>query len=248
MNHATPIPLPDIPTGIDLTRLKRSKYTIITGFKSDMTIVHNLLRETGFMVPRNKAGLIDAILADPAAHAEASLLPPLLQAGCLIPEDTDEQALIAAKKAEFESRQENTLSLTIIPTYQCNLKCVYCWEDTKDSSDGMPPEAQERLLSYIEAQLPSFSALNIEWFGGEPMMAYPVMQNLSRRIDEICKAQKVPYFCSLTTNGTMLTVERFEFLLKYHTRFFQVTIDGPEELHNRNRPLKIGRRAEGAGA
>lgn len=244
MNHSTPIELPELLGEIDLTQLKKSRYNIVTGFKSDFTVVHNLLRETGFMVTREKAELIEAILDAPAAHAEDPLLQPLLKAGCLISEETDESALIAGKKTEFEGSQDNTLSLTIIPTYQCNLKCVYCWEDTRDSNDAMPTEAQERLLKYIEAQLPSFSALNIEWFGGEPMMAYPAMENLSRGIDAICKAQKVPYFCSLTTNGTMLTVERFKFLLKYHTRFYQVTLDGPEELHNRNRPLKTGRRAE----
>ncbi len=244
MNHTAPFPLPEPLNTAALTQLKKSRYNIITGFKSTHTIVHNLLRETGFLVPQDKAALIDAILDDPAAHAHEPLLEPLLRAGCLIPSDTDESALITQKKIDFETRQEDTLTLTIIPTYQCNLKCVYCWEDTKDSNDAMPAEAQERLLQYIEAQLPSFSALNIEWFGGEPMMAYPVMQNLSRRIDEICKSQKTPYFCSLTTNGTMLTVERFEFLLKYHARFFQVTLDGPQALHDRNRPLKSGRRAE----
>jgi uncharacterized protein len=226
------------------TVLKPSRYNILAGFKGTHLIVHNLLHEKGFMVAEADANRLRAILDNPGAYADDPLHVHLIEAGCLIPADKDEQVEIARKKERFLRSQDNTLNLTIIPTYQCNFKCIYCWEHTKDTNDGMPPDAQERLLKYIEGELPNVTALNIDWFGGEPLMAFSVIENLSRRIDAMCKAARIPYFCSLTSNGFLLTEERFRFLLKHHTRFFQVTLDGPEELHNRNRPLKSGRRAE----
>lgn len=226
-----------------MIELKPSRYNIITKYKDTHLIVHNLLREKGFMLGIDKKERLNAILGDPAGHSNDDLVAHLVEAGCLIPEAVDEKLLITEKKSAFLSSQKDTLSLTIIPTYQCNFKCIYCWEDTKDTNDGMSPEAQKRLLNYIDSELESFSSLNIDWFGGEPLMAFHVIENLSKGIDAMCKAHRVPYFCSLTTNGFLLTEERFRFLLQHHTRFFQVTVDGPEELHNRNRPLKSGRRA-----
>ena len=61
------------------------------------------------MVPRNKAGLIDAILADPAAPVpRSSLLPPLLQAGCLIPEDTGRAGADRGEKGRIQIATRET--------------------------------------------------------------------------------------------------------------------------------------------
>jgi len=217
---------------------KASRYNITTDYKDQFYIVHNLLSDHGVMIDADKIDDLRTVLKKPDLHQEHPLFSTLVDRGLLLDAQIDEDDLIAARKTTMLAKNQGVLALTLIPTYQCNFKCVYCWEDTKDTNDSMKPEAQRRLLAYIDSQLPNSSTLNLTWFGGEPLMAFKVIKNLSEQIDILCKKYRVPYFASITTNGYLLTLDRFKFLHDHNTRFFQVTLDGPAELHDKNRPLK----------
>lgn len=217
---------------------KTSRFNIISQYKDGLYIVHNLLSNDGILVKAHEMEWIQFIFVDPDSHSRHSYFHTFVDIGMIITKETDEFEIIKKKKSEFLNKNKNILTLTIIPTYQCNFRCIYCWEDTKNSNDSMNADVQNSLLNYIDSNIENFSSLNIDWFGGEPLMAFPVIENLSKQIDLICKSHQKPYFCSLTTNGYLLNLKRFRFLIQHHTRFFQVTLDGPPALHDYNRPLK----------
>jgi len=216
-----------------------SKYNVITNFQ-DKIVIHNLLTHRGIMIKKEDLAKAEKILEKPNEYSDLDSFKIFCDNGFVIPASKNEIEAVENYKNSLLEAKADLLSLTIIPTYQCNFKCIYCWENTKSVNNSMNEETQKKLLEFIQDKLKDSSALDLDWFGGEPLIAFDVMQNLLVHIDEMCKAYKKPYTCSLTTNGYGLTLDKFKFMLKYHTHFFQVTLDGTRELHNSNRPLKNG--------
>lgn len=130
------------------------------------------------------------------------------------------------------------LELTIMPTEQCNFRCTYCYEEYKKGTISV--EGKNALVKAIQSLLHEHTSLHIAWFGGEPLLAYEEILDLSKKIIMVCEAQKKKYTASMTTNGYYLTRERFVMLQKMHVYYYQVTIDGLKEQHDRQRTLVNG--------
>lgn len=218
---------------------KASRYNIMVGFK-DQIALHNLLSHQGILARITDLKLLESVLENPNAHTEAKYFQEFCEKGFILQEDIDEIQLVEEIKLKRLEEKKKVLALTIIPTYQCNFKCIYCWENTKNQNDNMNEESQAKLVNFIYDKIKIASSLDIDWFGGEPLLAYDAIKNLLINIDRICKENRKPYSCSLTSNGYALTEDKVRFLVKHHTHFFQITLDGDKELHNRNRPLKNG--------
>lgn len=218
---------------------KASKYNVMTNFK-DKIAMHNILTHQGILINKNDSYRVEEVLANPDKHIDEKIFCILCEKGFILKDDVDEIQLVEEMKYKHLEEKKKVLALTIIPTYQCNFKCIYCWENTKNQNDNMDEEAQKKFIKFVNEKIKDVSSLDIDWFGGEPLLAYDVMQNLLLNIDCICKENKKPYACALTSNGYALTEDKVRFLIKYHTHFFQITLDGNKELHNRNRPLKSG--------
>lgn len=218
---------------------RKSKYNVMTTYK-DKIALHNLLMHKGVLIEQSDLEKLNNILSTPDNYKECNFFKTFTDYGFIVKDNVDEIELVEKEKYDLLKKKRKTLSLTVIPTYQCNFKCIYCWENTKNTNDNMSEEAQAKLISFVNEQMKESSSLDIDWFGGEPLIAFDVIKNLLVNFDVICKKYNKPYACAMTTNGYALTLDKFKFLLKYHTHFFQITLDGNKNLHNRNRPLKNG--------
>lgn len=160
----------------------------------------------------------------------------LIKNGYLIEDDADEQQ--AKEYKFFKVVSEPRLNITILPTEKCNFKCVYCYETFE--KPGMSIETQENLISFVKKNIHKYTGLSVQWFGGEPLIAMDVVENLSKEFISICKSVKKTYMASMTTNGYLLDTDMLDKLLKYHVYKYQITIDGIEKNHNFQRPLLNG--------
>lgn len=123
------------------------------------------------------------------------------------------------------------LHLTIAPTYDCNFDCIYCYEDNRRHL-YMDDDTIEALVSFIKDYKDMH--LNIAWYGGEPLLAL-------QQIKKIC--DKLNYLSiisnqSIITNGYLLNHKAIDIFQKYNIRSAQITIDGPEDVHDSRRFLK----------
>ena len=134
---------------------------------------------------------------------------------------------------------KNELMLTVLPTQQCNFRCAYCYEEFKDTK--MSQEVIDKICSLVDKFLDEYNALHLCWFGGEPLLSLDVIEILTRKISAICRKHKKPYYASMTTNGYLLNLDTFNFLLKQHVMQFQVTLDGDRHTHNKQRVLRSGK-------
>ena len=136
------------------------------------------------------------------------------------------------------------LELTILPTERCNFRCTYCYEDF--AIGKMSSRVREALKKFIARRIDMFGleTVTISWFGGEPLLAYSVVQD----IGGFCKSQldqgKLKIFKgNFTTNGAFLTPDKLTELVGMNQNFFQISMDGDQEGHDRSR-----KQASGAGS
>ncbi len=149
--------------------------------------------------------------------------------------EDDQIANIIKMKRRFRQSAANTLSLTIAPTRECNFACIYCYEEDR-AAVSMTPETETDLLEFI-SRFKNLDALNITWFGGEPLMRFDVIERLTKKFLEL----KIPkYYSEIISNGYLLTAEVAEKFESLQIKNLQVTIDGPERVHNRRRMLLGG--------
>lgn len=149
--------------------------------------------------------------------------------------------------AGFKSspRQFHILAKPIGPI--CNLDCKYCFYLKKEAlfpeteSFRMSDEVLESfIIQYANSQPAAVKEVNIAWQGGEPTL---MGLDFFRKSIEIAEKNKRPgttHNYSIQTNGILID-DDWACFLKEHNFLVGISIDGPEELHDRYRLDKGGR-------
>lgn len=125
----------------------------------------------------------------------------------------------------------------------CNLDCDYCFFLSKEAlyPDGRFRMSDQLLETYIGQLLETHTTpeVTIAWQGGEPTL---MGVDFFRRSVEIAERLRRPgqvLHHALQTNGTLLSDEWCE-LFRDHRFLVGISIDGPEQLHDRYRVDKRG--------
>ncbi|WP_265523949.1 anaerobic sulfatase maturase, partial [Providencia heimbachae] len=135
------------------------------------------------------------------------------------------------------------MHFTIKPTsFQCNIKCDYCFylekEHIFEHKNWMSEQTLDNFVKkYIEST--HFLDVHFTWQGGEPTMAGIDFFRRAIELQEKYKGNK-RIFNALQTNGLLLNDEWCIFLKK-HNFLIGVSIDGPEKMHNQYRKTSSGK-------
>jgi len=143
---------------------------------------------------------------------------------------------------DFETRRpflsNRLLHLILMPTEQCNFRCSYCYEDF--AAGEMPRWVIDAVKALLANRIDNLELLSLEWFGGEPLLAWPIVEELqSFAYGLALRHPQVRWSGSMTTNGSLLTLPRFERLLELGIRKYQISFDGSREHHDATR-LRLG--------
>lgn len=163
-----------------------------------------------------------------------------LEKGEFIIEDTLNE-LDVIRFVTFNSRYSSKgLNLVIAPTQNCNFKCIYCYEKSSMKNISMSSKVQDSIINLILSQIKKIDSLNILWYGGEPLLELKIIEELSSRMIDICDQNSVSYTARMITNGYNLNREVSKKLVELRIKNIQVTLDGPEKVHDIRRPLVGG--------
>ena len=173
-------------------------------------------------------------------------LPPeivatLVEAGVLVPGEEDELAAVLAENLATIAG-DPLLKHVIQPTAACQLGCDYCGQE--HAAHHMPNDHQDALVRRLNRHLAmrTYEALEISWFGAEPLLGLKVMRRLSPRLIELAERHGVGYASTIVTNGLRLTPQIALELERIHrVRAAEVTLDGPESVHDARRHTKNGK-------
>ncbi|MCR5234562.1 MAG: thioether cross-link-forming SCIFF peptide maturase [Lachnospiraceae bacterium] len=169
------------------------------------------------------------------AYAEVS---ELIEAGTLFSDDIYKDYVI-----DFKKRKTVVKALCLHISHDCNLACKYCFagegEYNQNKRELMSYEVGKRALDYLVENSGSRRNLEVDFFGGEPLMNWDVVRQLVEYGRSIEEKYNKKFRFTLTTNGVLLNDDILEFANKEMSNLV-LSIDGRREVHDRMRPFRGG--------
>ncbi len=227
---------PDVASGEPHYSWKPSRFNRLTTAHDGALVAYNsymgaLARFTG-----DEATTAATALNDGVEGLPKGVLAELALNGFLVPRALDEMRRAEDVHYQYQrGRDGGYLELILMPNENCNFRCDYCYESFKRNK--MTRGVVEGIVRYAEKRMPNLAELVVGWFGGEPLTATEIVEEVSERLRGICAGHDVAYSSSMVTNGYLLDTEVASMLFRSEVRQFQITIDGPKEQHDRLRTL-----------
>ena len=144
---------------------------------------------------------------------------------------------------DFKKRQTVVKALCLHIAHTCNLACRYCFAgegEYKGDRSLMSLEVGKKALDFLVANSGNRRNLEVDFFGGEPLMNFDVVKELVAYGRELEKTHDKHFRFTLTTNGVLLRDDVIEFANKEMDNIV-LSIDGRKEVHDHMRPFKNGK-------
>lgn len=195
---------------------------------------------TGAARPAGNAA--ETLCADAGVFAGDAAQAALADVGFLVP-SAREQLLSQRERFQRVKADGSRLALCLAPTYDCNFACPYCYEAGAKPRGTMPPAVQDAVMRFIERLhgRDGFAHLDIQWYGGEPLLAFGVMEALSERMMEFCRQRGIAYAAELISNASLIVPEKARRLAQLGVAKAMPTLDGLVLRQNIRRPDRAGR-------
>ena len=143
----------------------------------------------------------------------------------------------------FKQRSTVVKALCLHIAHDCNLACRYCFAEEgeyKGHRELMSYEVGKQALDFLIANSGSRKNLEVDFFGGEPLMNWQVVKELVRYGREQEGKYNKKFRFTLTTNGVLLDDEVMEFVNREMSNVV-LSIDGRKEIHDRMRSSRNGK-------
>ncbi|MCD8155866.1 MAG: thioether cross-link-forming SCIFF peptide maturase [Clostridiales bacterium] len=157
--------------------------------------------------------------------------------GLLFTEDEYEDYI-----TDFKSRPTVVKALCLHIAHDCNLACRYCFAEEGEyhgRRELMSFEVGKRALDFLIANSGNRRNLEVDFFGGEPLMNWNVVKELVAYGREQEKLHDKNFRFTLTTNGVLLNDEIMEFANREMGNVV-LSIDGRKEVNDHMRPFRKG--------
>jgi uncharacterized protein len=133
-------------------------------------------------------------------------------------------------------------ALSLAIAQKCNLGCTYCY--AQQGEFGGPAKNMEladalRAVDLLVGAAEPEARLNLAFLGGEPLVNRKVLRAATERAVELAHGRGAKITFAITTNGTLLTEDDGRFF-EEHGFAVTISIDGPKEAHDAQRPFKGG--------
>ena len=158
--------------------------------------------------------------------------------GRLFAEDQYQDAVI-----DFKKRKTVVKALCLNVSHDCNLACKYCFAGQGEYHGDralMSAEVGKQALDFLIANSGNRKNLEVDFFGGEPLMNFDVVKELVAYGREREKETGKNFRFTLTTNGVLLNDEVIEFANR-ELKNVVLSVDGRREVNDAMRPTRNGK-------
>lgn len=164
--------------------------------------------------------------------------------GLFLPSEIKEIEYPELSRIEYYlDRHINQIILQI--TQNCNLRCRYCGYSNSDNTTQrnhslkhMDFETAKKSIDFFVKHSGDSDEVAIGLYGGEPLIEFELVKNIIEYSKQQFKGKKTTF--SITTNGTLLTPEKFNYLMKNNVSLV-LSVDGPKKIHDKNRIMVNGK-------
>lgn len=138
---------------------------------------------------------------------------------------------------DFKNRNTVIKALCLHVAHTCNLNCSYCFASQgkyHGESAVMSLETGKRAIDFLIENSGNRRNLEVDFFGGEPLMNWDVCKELVKYAREIEKKHNKNFRFTLTTNGVLVDDEVIDFCNREMDNVV-LSLDGRKEVHDRFR-------------
>ena len=140
-----------------------------------------------------------------------------------------------ADATRFKERSGNIIkALCLHVAHTCNLNCAYCFASQGNYHGDravMSFEVGKRALDFLVENSGNRTNLEVDFFGGEPLMNWQVVKDLVMYARSIEKEKGKNFRFTLTTNGVLVDDDVIEFANK-EMHNVVLSLDGRKEIHD----------------
>ena len=220
-----------------------SRHNVFLETPHEHTVVFNALWGSMDILDKREYEVYKKIERDGDCFEHENIVAAFLEAGYISRNETVENAKFTTEYQKYiqhmASMPENFF---IIPSYDCNLSCIYCFQEDVDKiHDVMKEEVIEEVFHVIEIlrnERGNRGIPQITIYGGEPLLDN---ENQIHAVKKILQESQARNFKKIiVTNGVNLN--KFISLLKdNHVDEVHVTLDGCKSVHDARRKMKNGK-------
>lgn len=217
--------------------MRPSRFNVWTQLGDDIHLLYNTRTNALLRLSQSRRTEAERLF-EQGAPIEGAFAEQFIKLGYLVDDELEELAVL--KAAERRQRfRSHSLGLTICTTLACNLRCIYCYQ--KSHSALMSADVQSKIVDYVESRASGLSHLSVVFFGGEPLVGLSVIKSLAAEFQRLSAAKEFGYSAAIITNGFLLSKQVADDLVACGVRSAQVTLDGPQRIHDARRPQHGGK-------
>jgi len=213
------------------SNLRPSRFNIVAPLEglNDFYVVNLLSGHADVIDPTEAQALT---VANSTAHSQA-----MIERGYVVDPEVEERAYRRAYLDFVKDRETDEIQLFYVPSYACNFDCSYCYQKSYE-----PPSTAEQaavlqaFFSYVDREFADRNKY-VTLFGGEPLLP----NTSSRQVVEqmVAGTRERGLELAVVTNGYHLE-SYMDVLSRGRIREIQVTLDGPQAVHDGRRHLATG--------
>ena len=143
---------------------------------------------------------------------------------------------------DFKKRKTVVKALCLHIAHDCNLACRYCFAEEGEYHGRralMSYEVGKKALDFLIANSGNRRNLEVDFFGGEPLLNWDVVKRLVEYGRSQEEAYNKKFRFTLTTNGVLLNDEVMEFCNREMGNVV-LSLDGRKEINDKMRPFRGG--------
>ena len=144
---------------------------------------------------------------------------------------------------DFKQRKTVVKALCLHIAHDCNLACRYCFAEEGEYHGRralMSYEVGKKALDFLIANSGNRRNLEVDFFGGEPLMNWDVVKRLVEYGRSQEEAHNKKFRFTITTNGVLLNDEIMDFCNKEMSNVV-LSLDGRPEVNDYMRPFRNGK-------
>lgn len=194
-------------------------------------------------VTSGTVGLLKAIKSGKNLEGKEDIINQLKDKKILVSQEYIDKFDPMMQKRPKESCEKGykPTAVTLFPTSDCNLRCLYCYASAGDVPHEMPIDIAKTGIDYIVNNAIEIKSNKVSvgfHGGGEPFSNFNLMKHAVQYAKQIVKDKDLKVDFSVGTNG-ILSKKQLEWLVETGMRA-NISLDGTKDIQNYQRPTRTG--------
>ena len=220
--------------------MKASKYNILFQIENNHYLYNTL--KSGLIGITEELSLLlksSNIKAIPTDDLEA-----LAKQGFIVSTKTDELAYYEYYYRNAQHESFTSMRFVVLPTYECNLRCTYCYQESKQQTDRLDKQKRAAITEFISQEIsnkPLLTKIQLSLYGGEPLFLEEESSKLAKEVRELAVSKGLSFESAIITNATLINEKTINELFIPNNMRIQITVDGSKSTHDTRRVYRDGK-------